>query len=113
MICMKYMHFKTLTRLDTKITDFSNFPKRAFHRLVYLSEILPKNEQNEQILSNFFEIRLSKDLPNDRFSRDFLLDIKRVTFGEKYQFFQSKSHTVQCIFLKNEQNEQISMKSLK
>ena len=24
----------------------------------------------------------------DRFSRDFLLDIKRVTFGEKYQFFQ-------------------------
>ena len=27
----------------------------------------------------------------NRFSRDFLLDIKRDTFGEKYQFFQSNA----------------------
>ena len=38
-----------------------DFQKRAFYRLLYLSEILP----NEQI------------------SRDFLLDIKRATFDGK------------------------------
>ena len=83
----------------TEITHSNEFQKTALYRLLYLSEILPKwtkwrdfNEiheikQNEQISvipMEFQERVLYRSVSNEQISRDFLLDIKRATFGDKY-----------------------------
>ena len=60
----------------------------ACSRLVYLNEnfyIFIKWTDFKQFL---WTNALTRTLQIDRFSRDFLLDIKRDTFGGKYQFFQ-------------------------
>ena len=61
-----------------------HFQEIACSRLVYLNE-------NFYIFikwTDFSEISWSQEITNEQISRDFLLDIKRHTFGEKYQFFQ-------------------------
>ena len=66
----------------------TNFQKIAFYRSVHLCgklHIFIKWTDFKQFL---WHNALTRTLQIDRFSRDFLLDIKRDTFGGKYQFFQ-------------------------